>query len=122
MVHAASVDSTLNDLIPLLSPDDIVIDGGNSYFHDDIRRAAELKPHGIHYLDIGTSGGVWGLERGHCLMIGGEVAVVEHLDTIFDALAPGLGATPRTHGRDKVGGTAEKGYLHGRPNGAGQLV
>jgi 6-phosphogluconate dehydrogenase len=122
MVPAASVDATLTELVPLLAPEDVVIDGGNSYYHDDIRRAAELKPHGIHYLDIGTSGGVWGLERGYCLMIGGEDAVVERLDPIFDALAPGLDATSRTPGREKIGGTAEKGYLHCGPNGAGHFV
>src|SRR5437667_5047130 len=98
MVPAASVDATLNELIPLLSADDIVIDGGNSYYHDDIRRADELKPHGIHYLDIGTSGGVWGLERGYCLMIGGEDGPVKHLDPIFSTLAPGVGAVERPAG------------------------
>ena len=122
MVPAASVDATLNDLIPLLAADDIVIDGGNSHYHDDIRRAAMLKPHGIHYLDIGTSGGVWGLERGYCLMIGGEDAVVERLDPIFATLAPGVNAASRTPGREKVGGTAEQGYLHCGPNGAGHFV
>jgi len=122
MVPAASVDATLNDLIPLLSPDDIVIDGGNSYFHDDIRRAAELKPHGIHYLDVGTSGGVWGLERGYCLMIGGEDGPVQHLDPIFSTLAPGVEAVSRTPGREQVGGTAEQGYMHCGPHGAGHFV
>src|SRR5216684_288349 len=122
MVPAASVDATLNDLIPLLSPDDIVIDGGNSYFHDDIRRAAELKPHGIHYLDVGTSGGVWGLERGYCLMIGGEDGPVQHLDPIFSTLAPGVEAVSRTTGREQMGGTAEQGYLHCGPHGAGHFV
>src|SRR6266702_1467615 len=122
MVPAASVDATLSDLLPLLSPDDVVIDGGNSYYHDDIRRAAELKTKGIHYLDIGTSGGVWGLDRGYCLMIGGEDAVVQRLSPIFEALAPGVGATSRTPGREQVGGTAEKGYLHCGPNGAGHFV
>src|SRR5947208_3363804 len=122
MVPAASVDATLNDLIPLLSPDDIVIDGGNSYFHDDIRRAEMLKPRGIHYLDVGTSGGVWGLERGYCLMIGGEDGPVQHLDPIFSALAPGVEATSRTPGREQVGGTAEQGYLHCGPHGAGHFV
>src|SRR6266705_3881795 len=122
MVPAASVDATLNDLIPLLSPDDIVIDGGNSYFHDDIRRAAELKPHGIHYLDVGTSGGVWGLERGYCLMIGGEDGPVQHLDPIFSTLAPGVEAVSRTSGREQMGGTAEQGYLHCGPHGAGHFV
>src|SRR5213082_1975031 len=105
MVPAASVDATLHELIPHLSPDDIVIDGGNSYYHDDIRRAAELKPRGIHYLDVGTSGGVWGLERGYCLMIGGEDGPVQHLDPIFSALAPGVEATSRIPGREQVGGT-----------------
>src|SRR6266567_404632 len=122
MVPAASVDATLTDLIPLLSPDDIVIDGGNSYFHDDIRRAAELKPHGIHYLDVGTSGGVWGLERGYCLMIGGEDGPVQHLDPIFSTLAPGVEAVSRTPGREQVGGTAEQGYMHCGPHGAGHFV
>ncbi len=122
MVPAASVDATLKDLVPLLSSGDIVIDGGNSYYHDDIRRAAELKPKGIHYLDIGTSGGVWGLERGYCLMIGGEAEVVQHLAPIFEALAPGVDATSRTPGRENVDGTAEKGYLHCGPTGAGHFV
>lgn len=122
MVPAASVDATLAELVPLLAPDDVVIDGGNSYYRDDIRRAAELATHGLHYLDVGTSGGVWGLERGYCLMIGGEDAVVERLDTIFDALAPGVNAASRTPGREKVGGTAEKGYLHCGPSGAGHFV
>ncbi len=122
MVPAASVDDTLAELVPLLAPGDVVIDGGNSYYHDDIRRAAELKKHGIHYLDVGTSGGVWGLERGYCLMIGGEDDVVQRLDPIFDALAPGINAAPRTPGREEVGGTAEKGYLHCGPNGAGHFV
>jgi 6-phosphogluconate dehydrogenase len=122
MVPAASVDATLEMVVPLLSPDDVVIDGGNSYYHDDIRRAAELKKHGIHYLDVGTSGGVWGLERGYCQMIGGEVDIVARLDPIFSALAPGVEAAPRTPGREKIGGTAEKGYLHCGPNGAGHFV
>src|SRR5947209_10462478 len=108
MVPAASVDATLNELIPLLAADDIVIDGGNSYYHDDIRRADELKPHGIHYLDIGTSGGVWGLERGYCLMIGGEDEPVQRLDPIFSVLAPGVESVPRTAGRERVRGTAEQ--------------
>src|SRR6266699_194780 len=101
---------------------DLVIDGGNSYYHDDIRRAVELKPKGIHYVDCGTSGGVWGLERGYCLMIGGEEEVVQHLDPIFSTLAPGINAAPRTTGREKVGGTAEQGYLRCGPNGAGHFV
>ena len=122
MVPAAAVDPTLKTLIPLLERDDVVIDGGNSYYHDDIRRAAELKPKGIHYLDVGTSGGVWGSERGYCLMIGGEEAAVRRLDPIFAALAPSVDAAPRTPGRDKVGGTAEHGYLHCGPSGAGHFV
>jgi len=122
MVPAASVDATLEELIPQLSADDVVIDGGNSYFHDDIRRAAMLKPHGIHYLDVGTSGGVWGLERGYCQMIGGEDAAVQRLDPIFSTLAPGVAAVERTAGREKIGGTAEQGYLHCGPHGAGHFV
>ena len=122
MVPAASVDATLESLIPLLAADDVVIDGGNSYYHDDIRRAAELKPHGIHYLDVGTSGGIWGLERGYCLMIGGEDETVKRLDPIFSALAPGVGATSHTPGREMVSGTAEQGYLHCGPIGAGHFV
>ena len=102
--------------------EDTVIDGGNSYYHDDLRRAAELKAKGIHYLDVGTSGGVWGLERGYCLMIGGDEAPVRRLDPIFAALAPGIGAVARTPGRDKAGGTAEQGYLHCGPSGAGHFV
>jgi 6-phosphogluconate dehydrogenase len=122
MVPAAVVDPTLRDLLPLLEADDVVIDGGNSHYHDDIRRAAELKPRGVHYVDVGTSGGVWGLERGFCLMIGGEAETVKRLDPIFAALAPGLGTAPRTPGRDKIGGTAEQGYLHCGPAGAGHFV
>jgi 6-phosphogluconate dehydrogenase len=122
MVPAASVDANLAELVPLLAPGDVVIDGGNSYYHDDIRRAAELAKHGIHYVDVGTSGGVWGLERGYCLMIGGEDDVVQRLDPIFDALAPGINAASRTPGREEIGGTAEKGYLHCGPNGAGHFV
>lgn len=122
MVPAASVDATLNELVPHLSPDDIVIDGGNSYYHDDIRRAEELQPKGIHYLDIGTSGGIWGLERGYCLMIGGEDEPVQRLDPIFSTLAPGVESVPRTPGRENVGGTAEKGYYHCGPHGAGHFV
>jgi 6-phosphogluconate dehydrogenase len=122
MVPAASVDATLETIVPLLAPDDIVIDGGNSYYHDDIRRAEALKPHGIHYVDCGTSGGVWGLDRGYCLMIGGDDEAVKRLDPIFSALAPGIEAAPRTPGREKVGGTAEKGYLHCGPVGAGHFV
>src|SRR6266568_1779355 len=122
MVPAALVDATLETIVPHLDPGDIVIDGGNSYYHDDIRRAAELKPKGIHYVDVGTSGGVWGLERGYCLMIGGEEDVVKQLDPIFSTLAPGVNAASRTPGREKVAGTAEQGYLHCGPNGAGHFV
>ncbi len=122
MVPAASVDATLESIVSHLAPGDIVIDGGNSYYHDDIRRAATLKPRGIHYVDVGTSGGVWGLERGYCLMIGGEEEVVQHLDPIFSTLAPGVGAVTRTPGREKLGGTAEQGYLRCGPNGAGHFV
>jgi 6-phosphogluconate dehydrogenase len=122
MVPAASVDATLETIVPHLAPGDMVIDGGNSYYHDDIRRAAELKHKGIHYVDVGTSGGVWGLERGYCLMIGGEKDIVQHLDPIFSVLAPGVNAAPRTAGREMVGGTAEQGYLHCGPNGAGHFV
>jgi 6-phosphogluconate dehydrogenase len=123
MVPAAVVDKTIADLLPHLERDDILIDGGNSYYVDDIRRAKELAPKGIHYVDVGTSGGVWGLERGYCMMIGGEDAVIKHLDPIFARLAPGMGnEIPRTPGREKVGGTAEQGYLHCGPNGAGHFV
>jgi len=122
MVPAAAVDATINDLVPLLSSGDILIDGGNSYYVDDIRRAKELTPKGIHYVDVGTSGGVWGRERGYCLMIGGESAVVKHLDPIFATLAPGAGNIPRTPGREAVGSTAERGYLHCGPNGGGHFV
>jgi len=122
MIPAASVDKTIADLIPYLEAGDILIDGGNSYYVDDIRRTKELKPRGIHYVDVGTSGGVWGLERGYCMMIGGDDAVVKRLDPIFAVLAPGLGNIPRTPGRDKIGGTAEQGYLHCGPNGAGHFV
>ena len=122
MVPAAVVDKTIADLIPNLERDDILIDGGNSYYVDDIRRAKELAPKGIHYVDVGTSGGVWGLERGYCMMIGGEDAVVKHLDPIFARLAPGIGDIPRTPGRENAGGTAEQGYLHCGPNGAGHFV
>ncbi|HEY7907448.1 MAG TPA: NAD(P)-binding domain-containing protein, partial [Thermomicrobiales bacterium] len=107
MVPAATVDQTVEQLMPLLDKDDIVIDGGNSYYHDDIRRAAELKPKGIHYVDCGTSGGVWGLERGYCLMIGGEDEAVKRLDPIFKSLAPGMDAAPPTPGRKPGTGTAE---------------
>jgi 6-phosphogluconate dehydrogenase len=122
MVPAAVVDQTLHDLTPLLEADDIVIDGGNSHYHDDIRRAGELRPRGLHYVDVGTSGGVWGLERGFCLMIGGEAETVKRLDPIFATLAPGVGIAPRTPGREKIGGTAEQGYLHCGSSGAGHFV
>ena len=122
MVPAAVVDKSIVDLLPHLEADDILIDGGNSYYIDDIRRAKELTPKRIHYVDVGTSGGVWGLERGYCMMIGGERDVVKHLDPIFATLAPGIGDIPRTPGRESVGGTAEQGYLHCGPNGAGHFV
>jgi 6-phosphogluconate dehydrogenase len=122
MVPAAVTDKTITDLLPHLEAEDILIDGGNSYYIDDIRRAKELAPKKIHYVDVGTSGGVWGLERGYCMMIGGENGVVKHLDPIFATLAPGIGEIERTPGRDKVGGTAEQGYLHCGPNGAGHFV
>jgi 6-phosphogluconate dehydrogenase len=122
MVPAAVVDSTLDALTPLLARDDIVIDGGNSYYLDDLRRARTLADHGIHYVDVGTSGGVFGLERGFCLMIGGEAAVVTHLDPIFTTIAPGVGAAPRTPGITGAPSTAEQGYLHCGPNGAGHFV
>jgi 6-phosphogluconate dehydrogenase len=122
MVPAAVVDKTITDLLPYLQAEDILIDGGNSYYVDDIRRAKELSAKQIHYVDVGTSGGVWGLERGYCMMIGGEKGVVKHLDPIFSTLAPGAGNLPRTPGREKLGGTAEQGYLHCGPNGAGHFV
>jgi 6-phosphogluconate dehydrogenase len=123
MVPAAVVDQSIADLLPLLEQGDILIDGGNSYYVDDIRRAKELTAKGIHYVDVGTSGGVWGLERGYCMMIGGEDAVVKRLDPIFATLAPGRGnEVPRTPGREKLGGTAEAGYLHCGGNGAGHFV
>ena len=122
MVPAAVVDKTISSLLPHLAPGDTVIDGGNSYYIDDIRRAKELASKGIHYVDVGTSGGVWGLERGYCMMIGGDAQAVNRLDPIFRQLAPGAGDIPRTPGRDKVGGTAELGYLHCGPNGAGHFV
>jgi 6-phosphogluconate dehydrogenase len=122
MVPAAVVDSTLKTLIPLLDRDDVIVDGGNSYYRDDLRRAAELEPTGIHYVDVGTSGGVWGSERGYCLMIGGEDAIVRRLDPAFVALAPSIEEAPRTPGRKDVGGTAEHGYLHCGPSGAGHFV
>lgn len=122
MVPAAVVDQTLATLVPLLESDDVVIDGGNSYYRDDLRRAAELKPKDIHYVDVGTSGGIWGSERGYCLMIGGKATVVRRLDPIFAALAPSIEAAPRTPGRENVAGTAEHGYLHCGPSGAGHFV
>ena len=125
MVPAGVVDKTIAELAPLLEPGDILIDGGNSYYVDDIRRAKELRKKEIHYVDVGTSGGVWGLERGYCMMIGGEVAVVNHLDPIFAALAPGIGDVPRTPGREELEDfedTSEFGYLHCGPNGAGHFV
>jgi 6-phosphogluconate dehydrogenase len=122
MVPAAVVDQTIADLLPYLEPGDTLIDGGNSYYVDDLRRARELAAKHIHYVDVGTSGGVWGLERGYCMMIGGEKDVVAHLDPIFSTLAPGAGDAPRTPGREKFDGTAEQGYLHCGPNGAGHFV
>jgi len=122
MVPAAVVDQMIADLLPHLEEGDILIDGGNSYYVDDIRRAGELAPKRIHYVDVGTSGGVWGLERGYCMMIGGPDQAVRRLDPIFKTLAPGVGDVPRTPGREKVGGTAEHGYLHCGPSGAGHFV
>ncbi|MFL5433275.1 MAG: phosphogluconate dehydrogenase (NAD(+)-dependent, decarboxylating) [Myxococcales bacterium] len=122
MIPAAIVDGMVSDLLPLVEEGDILIDGGNSYYVDDIRRAKELRAEGIHYVDVGTSGGVWGVERGYCQMIGGETEIVNRLDPIFAALAPGIGAAPRTPGRERTTGTAEQGYLHCGPNGAGHFV
>jgi 6-phosphogluconate dehydrogenase len=122
MVPAAAVDETISSLLPQLDAGDVLIDGGNSYYVDDIRRAKELAPKRIHYVDVGTSGGVWGLERGYCMMIGGEKDVVKHLDPIFATLAPGGGDIPRTPGREKSEGTAERGYLYCGPSGAGHFV
>ncbi|UCE86652.1 MAG: decarboxylating 6-phosphogluconate dehydrogenase [Deltaproteobacteria bacterium] len=122
MVPAAVVDEAIASLAPLLARDDILVDGGNSRYHDDIRRARELAPRGIHYVDVGTSGGVFGLERGYCQMIGGEAAVVRKLGPIFASLAPSVDAAPRTPGRETRGGTAEHGYLHCGPHGAGHFV
>ncbi len=122
MVPAGVVDKSIADLLPHLERGDILIDGGNSYYIDDIRRAKELAPKGVHYAEVGTSGGVWGLERGYCMMIGGENDVVQHLDPIFATLAPGRGDIPRTPGREKAGGTSEQGYLHCGPSGAGHFV
>lgn len=122
MVPAGVVDKAIADLLPLLESGDILVDGGNSYYIDDIRRTKELKPKGIHYVDVGTSGGVWGLERGYCMMIGGEPEVVKRLDPIFATLAPGIGDIARTPGREKKAGTSEQGYLHCGPNGAGHFT
>jgi 6-phosphogluconate dehydrogenase len=122
MVPAAGVDDTIAELSPHLEAGDILIDGGNSYYVDDLRRAKQLAPQKIHYVDVGTSGGVWGLERGYCMMIGGETEVIQRLDPIFASLAPGIGEIARTAGRDKIDGTAEQGYLHCSPNGAGHFV
>lgn len=122
MLPAAAVDTSLQELRPHLQAGDMVIDGGNSYYIDDMRRARELAPQGINYIDVGTSGGVWGLERGYCMMIGGPADAVQRLDPIFKALAPGRGHVERTPGREQVGGTAEEGYLHCGPNGAGHFV
>src|SRR5580692_10876665 len=122
MVPAAAVEETISKLVPHLDAGDTLIDGGNSYYVDDIRRAKDLAAKRIHYVDVGTSGGVWGLERGYCMMIGGEKSVVKHLDPIFSTLAPGAGDLPRTPGREKLDGTAEQGYLHCGPNGAGHFV
>ncbi|MFO1306501.1 MAG: decarboxylating 6-phosphogluconate dehydrogenase [Burkholderiales bacterium] len=122
MVPAAVVDSTIHALVPLLEPGDTIIDGGNSYYIDDIRRSGELAPKKIDYVDVGTSGGVWGLERGYCMMIGGPQSTVQRLDPIFKSLAPGLGDVPRTPGRENAGGTSELGYLHCGPSGAGHFV
>jgi 6-phosphogluconate dehydrogenase len=122
MVPAAVVDQTIGQLSPLLEKGDTIIDGGNSYYVDDIERAKGLRSLGIHYVDVGTSGGIWGLDRGYCMMIGGDTEIVQRLDPIFATLAPGPGEVPRTPGRDKLGGTAEQGYLHCGPNGAGHFV
>src|SRR5260221_7371632 len=123
MLPVGAVDKTIADLLPHLERGDVLIDGGNSYYIDDIRRAKELTAKGIHYVDVGTSGGVWGLERGYCMMIGGEADVVKRLDPIFATLAPGVGDIARTPGREKkTGGTAEQGYLHCGPNGAGHFT
>src|SRR5262245_29898864 len=122
MVPAAIVDDMIGEIAPVLEPDDTLIDGGNSYYVDDIRRAKELASRQIHYVDVGTSGGVWGLERGYCMMLGGESDPVRRVDPIFSTLAPGAGQIARTPGRDRIGGTAEKGYLHCGPSGAGHFV
>jgi 6-phosphogluconate dehydrogenase len=122
MVPAAIVDDIIGEIAPVLEPGDTLVDGGNSYYVDDLRRAQELASKQIHYVDVGTSGGVWGLERGYCMMIGGESEPVRRLDPIFSTLAPGIGQIARTPGRDRIGGTAEKGYLHAGPSGAGHFV
>ncbi len=122
MVPAAAVDGMIAELVPLLEAGDTIIDGGNSYYIDDIRRARELEPKSIHYLDVGTSGGVWGFERGYCMMIGGDTPSVQRLDPIFATLAPGLGDIERTPGREKLSGTSEQGYLHCGASGAGHFV
>jgi 6-phosphogluconate dehydrogenase len=122
MVPAAAVDGMVAELAPKMQKDDTIIDGGNSYYIDDIRRQGELRSRGLHYVDVGTSGGVWGLERGYCMMIGGDKEAVERLDPIFKTIAPGRGEIARTPGREKVGGTAEEGYLHCGPSGAGHFV
>ena len=122
MVPAGVVDSAIAELLPHLEHGDILIDGGNSYYIDDIRRSKALAPKGVRYVDVGTSGGVWGLERGYCMMIGGDGAAVTHLDPIFATLAPGIGNIERTPGRDKIKGTSEQGYLHCGPSGAGHFV
>src|SRR5215813_9478586 len=122
MVPAAVVDETIDELLPYLESGDTLIDGGNSYYVDDIRRSKALASRGIHYVDVGTSGGVWGLERGYCMMIGGPATAVRHLDPIFKTLAPGTGDISRTPGREKIGGTSELGYLHCGGNGAGHFV
>jgi 6-phosphogluconate dehydrogenase len=122
MIPAAVVDETIAGLAPYLESGDILIDGGNSYYIDDIRRSQELAPKGIQYVDVGTSGGVWGLERGYCLMIGGPTAAVQYLEPIFKTIGPGIGDIPRTEGREKLGGTAEQGYLHCGPSGGGHFV
>ena len=122
MVPAAAVDGTVAELAPKMQKDDTIIDGGNSYYIDDIRRQNELRSKGLHYVDVGTSGGVWGLERGYCMMIGGDAEAVRRLDPIFKTIAPGRGDIPRTPGREKIAGTAEEGYLHCGPSGAGHFV
>jgi 6-phosphogluconate dehydrogenase len=122
MVPVGAVDDTIANLLPNLERGDILIDGGNSYYVDDIRRANELVPKGIHYVDVGTSGGIWGLDRGYCMMIGGEAEAVKHLNPVFATLAPGRGDILPTPGREKAAGTSEQGYLHCGPNGAGHFV